>query len=78
MANLTIAIDADVLKRARIRAINEGSTVNKLLREFLESYVNDKERQMKAVRNLIALSKKSKARSDGRRWTREELHDRRL
>ena len=78
MANLTIAIDADVLKRARIRAISEGSTVNKLLRGYLESYVNDRERQMKAVRSLIALSKKSKARSDGRRWTKEELHDRRL
>ncbi len=78
MANLTIAIDADVLKRARMRAISQGSTVNKLLREYLEAYVEDRERQMKAVRNLIALSKKSRARSGGRRWTREELHDRRL
>ena len=78
MANLTIAIDADVLKRARIRAINEGSTVNKLLREFLESYVGLTEKQKAAVEDLIELSRNSKSRRGGRRWTRDELHDRRL
>ena len=78
MANLTIAIDADVLKRARIGAISQGSTVNKLLREYLESYAGLTEKQKAAVADLIELSKNSKSRRGGRRWTREELHDRRL
>jgi hypothetical protein len=59
MANLTIAVHAETLRKARLRAMREGSTVNNLLREFLESYVDNRSRQIPAVRNLIALAKKN-------------------
>jgi plasmid stability protein len=36
--NLTIAVDDEVLRRARIRALEQGTSVNAVLREFLESY----------------------------------------
>ena len=36
--NLTITVDDDVLRRARIRALEQGTSVNAVLREFLESY----------------------------------------
>jgi predicted HicB family RNase H-like nuclease len=35
--NLTITVDDEVLRRARIRALQQGTSVNVLLREFLES-----------------------------------------
>lgn len=38
MANLTVAIDDDLLRRARIRALESGTSVNALLREYLEDY----------------------------------------
>lgn len=41
MANLTITVDEEVLKQARLRALKEGTSVNRVLRERLESYVED-------------------------------------
>jgi plasmid stability protein len=36
--NLTITVDDELLRRARIRALSQGTSVNAVLREFLESY----------------------------------------
>ena len=38
MANVTLAVDDDVLRRARIRALEQGTSVNALIREYLESF----------------------------------------
>ena len=38
MANLTITVDEQVLKRARIRALEDDTSVNALLRDYLEVY----------------------------------------
>jgi plasmid stability protein len=79
MANLTIAIDDEVLKRARLRAVEQGTSVNALLRVYLEDYVGARDRQANAVRRLLSLSGKSKASSGagGRAWTRDDAYDRR-
>jgi plasmid stability protein len=36
MSNLTITIDEETLRRARIRALEQGTSVNALLRDYLE------------------------------------------
>ena len=77
MANLTIAIDPETLKKARLRATREGSTVNKLLREFLESYVDTRNEQVSAVRRYDCAREKDHSGHVGKRWTRDELYDRR-
>lgn len=38
MANLTITVDPETLKRARIRAIEEGTSVNRVLGHHLRAY----------------------------------------
>ena len=38
MANLTIAIEDDILKKARLKAVEDGTSVNAVLREFLREY----------------------------------------
>ena len=55
--NLTITVDNDVLKRARIRAITEDTSVNAVLREFLASYAGATDRRREAVDHLIAMSR---------------------
>ena len=35
MANLTITIDDELLRRARLRALEQGTSVNALLRDYL-------------------------------------------
>lgn len=43
MSNLTIAVDEDVIKRARIRAIQEGTSVSARLRDYLAAYAHGRE-----------------------------------
>ncbi|MFQ5743540.1 MAG: hypothetical protein ACE5HV_08115 [Acidobacteriota bacterium] len=77
MANLTIAVDAEVLQRARLRALRQGTSVNELLRQYLKSYTAAEETRV-AMKELVELAKRSRASSGagGRSWTRDELHDR--
>jgi hypothetical protein len=74
MANLTIAVDEQLLKRARLRALREGTSVNRLLRERLESYVKDDQRRRKAIRELLRLSGSARSGSGGRRVRREDVY----
>lgn len=76
MANLTIAVDDDVLKQARIRAIEQGTSVNAVLREYLEAYAGVKTRREQAVKDLLRLSQRATSRRGGHRWTRDEIHER--
>jgi hypothetical protein len=74
MANLTIAVDEQLLKQARLRALREGTSVNRLLRERLESYVKDDQRRRKAIRELLQLSRTARSGSGGRPVRREDVY----
>lgn len=76
MANLTIAIEGDTLKRARIRALEEGTSVNAVVRDYLAEYAGMKAQKEKAINDLLRLSQRAKSRRGNRRWTREDLHQR--
>lgn len=59
MSNLTLSIDDDLIKRARVRAIQQGTSLSAKVREFLQQYVNaepdDAQRQREAAtRRLLA------------------------
>ena len=79
MANLIITVDPETLKRARIKALEEGTSVNALLREYLDSYAggaDDRERQMRAMEHSLAVARRAGVRSGGITWRREDLYDR--
>jgi hypothetical protein len=77
MSNLTITVDEATLKKARLRALTEGISVNEVLRTFLESYAGVSAEQAAALDDLIDLSRRVKSRHvDAKRWSREELHER--
>ena len=77
MANLTITVDEETVKRARIRALEEGTSVNALLRSYLEEYSGVRRERREAGRKLLELSKRSKAGSGGKGLPkREELYNR--
>ena len=41
MANLTITVDEEVLRRARIRALELNTSVNAVLREYLDEFIGE-------------------------------------
>jgi plasmid stability protein len=77
MANLTLSIDEAVLKRARIRALEQDTSVNALVREYLERLVAG-EPARSGMAPFLALARSIDAGSGpaGRTWTRAELHER--
>ncbi len=76
MANLTISIEEEILKRARVRALEEGTSVNALVRDYLSDYASLAARREKAMKDLLRLSQSAKTRRGNRRWTRDDLHAR--
>lgn len=77
MGNLTLSIDDELLQRARMRALELRTTVNALVRAYLESFVGENPARQ-AVAEFLAISDTVQASSgpEGRTWTREELHAR--
>jgi hypothetical protein len=76
MANLTVTIEDALLRRARMRALEQGTSVNALLREYLEAYAGSAHLQERALADLLALSAGATSRRGAATWTRDELHER--
>ena len=74
--NLTIVVDDDTLKRARIRAIQENTSVNAVLRDYLTAYAGADRHRAEACEWLLALSRACTSGRGGATWTREELYER--
>lgn len=77
MSNVTISVDDEVLKKARMRAIEQGTSVNAVLRGHLEAYAQVHADQLAFAEDLLRLSEASGARRGGRTWSRDELYERR-
>jgi hypothetical protein len=74
-ANVTIALEATLLRRARIKALEEGTSLNAVLRERVEEYVSRTSPAETARQTFLRLAEASKARG-GRKISREEMHER--
>ena len=79
MANLTVTVPDQVLKRARIRAIEHGTSVNAVVSRYLERYAGTGE-TADALGEFIELVRRVDASSgpQGRSWRREDLYDGRV
>jgi hypothetical protein len=75
MANLTLSIDDDLLQKAREAALRDQTSVNALVREYLERYVDARSRRMEALDVLDSLADRTRSASPGP-WTRDSLHER--
>ena len=76
MANLTIALDDDLLRKARVRAAELGTSVNAVLREQLAAFAGEGVTRRTAVTALLELARGARAGSGGRKWRRADLHER--
>ena len=83
MANLKITVDNEVLERARLRAHEAGTSVNAMRAEHLARFADPFGPQQRGLREISTIADRAtKAdlararRRGGRRWTREELHER--
>lgn len=77
MANLTLTLDDRVLLRARQRALEHGTSVNALVRGYLESYAGT-DSSAAVGQRVVELAARASGSSgpDGRSWTRDDAHGR--
>lgn len=73
VANLTLSIDDETLRRARIRALEHGTSVNALVRDYLADYAGASQAAA-ALEEFLADSETWEAGSgpEGRAWARED------
>ncbi len=76
MKNITLSVDERVLAAARRYAAERDTSVNGIVREFLNSIAVSQDRARKARARIKELSRRSPARIGGITWKRDELHDR--
>jgi hypothetical protein len=74
--NLTLTIDEDLIRAARKVALDHNTSVNNLVRGFLESLVKESGEQKVAMEQMEEFFR-NKPFSVGRKnWTRADLHTR--
>lgn len=77
MTNLTLTVEEDVLRKARIRALELGTSVNALVRDYLRQLAG-RSTAAEGVAEFLAATKDAGAGSGpgGRTWSRDEIYDR--
>jgi metal-responsive CopG/Arc/MetJ family transcriptional regulator len=76
MKNVTIAIDEALLREARRIAANRSTTLNAMIREFLEKLARRESQAAKARHRIVELCRETRAEIGPRTWSRDELHER--
>ena len=78
MANLTLAIDAQLLKDGRAVAFERETTLTEMIREYLKELSRGLaiKRRMEA-RQLMKSIERNSRHFGGITWTREDLYERR-
>lgn len=76
-SNLTLQLDDEVIRRARVVAAKRGTSVSGLVARELARLVADDERYEEARQAAAELLAQARPRG-GRSWTRDEIHAERL
>jgi Family of unknown function (DUF6364) len=77
MKNITLSVDAETLDTAKLYAAERQTSVNALVREFLEQLGRNRLRARDAMAELRAMSEQSEARlGPDYKFDRDSLYDR--
>jgi hypothetical protein len=74
--NVTLALDEELLRKAREVARRQGKSLNELLREYITAITMDR-LDADTADELFSLMDRAGGKLNGRGWRREEAHERR-
>jgi len=75
--NLTIQLDDDLIRRAKVIAAERGTSVSGLVAQQITELIAARDRYVRARESALQMMSEATDRG-GRRWTREELYEERL
>ncbi len=76
MTNVTLSIDKEELKQARVLALQQGSSLNAVICQFVKNYIGDLKHYQQVTERIMQQAENSQYYSEGKKWIREELHER--
>ncbi len=74
--NITLSIEKDIIKKGKIIAAQNDTSVSKMLSEQLEQIINREEQYEAAKRNALQTLKKGFYLGGKIAWKREDLYER--
>lgn len=76
MKNITLAVEDEILDRARVIAAEKRTTVNAMVRDFLTEITTRDAKLAKARQELLDLMDRSEGdMGPGWKWSREETYE---
>jgi hypothetical protein len=75
--NITLAVDEKMVERARQVARQQGTSLNALIREYIERLAGERS-GAQVVADLKRMWKQGGGRSGGRKFKRDELYEDRI
>jgi hypothetical protein len=76
MKNLTIALNEALLREARKLAAERSTSVNAMIREFLERETERESETAQARVRIVEMCRTARAVVGPRTWSRDDLHER--
>ncbi len=76
MANITLKIDDELLKKARQLAFQRKTSINAIVKQKLNEFVSRDLSREATLKSLEAFYRKSKAKVGDKTWTRDEIYER--
>ena len=74
--SLTLAIEEEILDRARLAALKRKQTLTKLVRDFLTRLAGEDREREASIRRLVKLMKSRPIEVGPVTWKREDLYER--
>jgi hypothetical protein len=74
--NVTLVVDEDLLLAARKVALDQRTSVNQLVREYLAALVEEPGRRRLAKARLKTMFETGIVEVGDRKWSRDDLYDR--
>ena len=76
LKNITVSVDEETYRQARIAAAERNSSVSRLVREYLRSLAAVREADAQGAAALFAVLDKAKGFRAGERMSRDQVHAR--
>jgi len=74
--NLTLTLDEELLRAARKVAIDRNTSVNQMVRNYLERVVRETDQRQTALARLDEIFRTERIEVGRRTWKRQDLHER--
>ena len=76
MANITLKIDDDLIKKARYLAAEKKTSINAIIKKNIEDFVSQDMKKEAALKGLESFFIRCKSKVGTKTWTRDQIHER--